>query len=160
MWIFAPQSFAQTIQTTDFAPPPLKILTKDERTQLNAETDVKKRTRLTLELMEARIKQAEIFAGQNDYDAMFLQLGSFHGLMDNALDYLNGRNISRGKALDNLKRLEMALRKFRPRLELIRQDLSPRYEHYVYNLIKYVRDARTRAIEPLFGDTVVPRKNT
>ena len=143
----------------DIAPPPLKFVSKEELAQLNIVTDVKKRTKLALLLMSGRLTQAETFHTQEQLDDMFKQLGGFHGLMDNTLAFLDGSDKVSGKVLNNYKRFEIGLREYRPRLELIRRDLPLRYEFYVRNLIKYLRDARAKAVEPLFSDTVVPNKN-
>ena len=86
---------------------------------------------------------------------MFDELGGFHALVDKTLDFLDHNDTGGGKVLNNFKRMEMSLRAFLPRLELIRRDLPEKYEFYVRDLAKYVRKARARAIEPLFGDTVV-----
>ena len=142
----------------DIAPPPLRTVSKDERSQLEPLTDVKKRTKLALELMAVHLKQAETLHSQEQFDEMFKQLGGFHGLMDNTLAFLDGSDKNNGKVLNNYKRFEIGIREYRPRLELIRRDLPQRYEFYVRNLIKYLRDARARAVEPLFSDTVIPTK--
>src|SRR5689334_18548693 len=47
------------VEPQDGAPPPLKVLSKDEKTALEAETQPKNRTSLTLNLMETRLKSAE-----------------------------------------------------------------------------------------------------
>ena len=135
--------------------PPLKLLSKEEKSALDAQTDVKKRTVLTLELMETRLANAEAFKAKEDYRAMFEELGGFHALMDNTLDFLNRKDANSGKVLNNFKRIELSLRKYINRLELIRRDLPPEYEPYVRRLVKYVREARTKAVEPLFGETVL-----
>jgi hypothetical protein len=142
----------------DFAPPPVRTVTKDEAAHLNEETDVKKRTKLALGLMGAHLSEAERLNSNQDYDGLFRALGGFHGLLDNTLDFLVKHDPNNGKVLDNLKRLEIGLREFTPRLEGIRRDLPIRYEDYVESLMKYVRDARERAIEPMFGNSVVPTK--
>ncbi len=141
----------------DIAPPPLKFVSKEELAQLGAVPDVKKHTKLALELMANRLKQAETLHSQEQYDDMFKQLGGFHGLMDNTLAFLDGSGKERGKVLNNYKRFEIGIREYRPRLELIRRDLPLRYELYVRNLIGYLRDARAKAVEPMFSDTVLPR---
>ena len=148
------------IDEQDIAPPPLKFVSKEELAQLNPVTDVKKRTKLALELMAGRLTQAEAFHSREQLDEMFKQLGGFHGLIDNTLAFLDGSNKDSGKVLNNFKRFELGLREYRPRLETIRRDLPLRYEFYVRNLIKYVREARAKAVEPLFSDTVVPNKKT
>ncbi len=141
------------------APPPLKILAKEEKTQLEAETDIKRRTKLSLELMEVRLLKAETFGKQEQYREMFTELGSFHALMDNTLTFLGESDTNKGKVLNNFKRVELSLRKYVTRLELIRRDLPIKFEFYVRRLVRYVREARTKAVEPLFGETVLPNND-
>ncbi len=140
------------------APPPLKILSKAEKTQLEGVTDVKQRTKLGLELMDARLLKAEEYNSKEQFPEMFLELGSFHALVDDTLEFLDDNNNNGGKVLNNFKRIELSLRKYINRLELIRRDLPIKYELYVRKLVGRIRDARTRAVEPLFDDTVVPDK--
>ena len=142
----------------DIAPPPLKILSQSERDRLGAEAEVKRRTKLALELMEARLKLAETLHLAENYDQMFVELGGFHGLMDNMLEFLEKSDRDSKKVLNNYKRYEIGLRGFTPRLELMRRNLPIRYERYVRNLIKYLRQARAKAVDPLFDDTVVPER--
>lgn len=141
----------------DTAPPPLRTVSKDELARLGASRDVKKRTQTALELMAARLKQAETLRSQEDFDGMYLELGGFHGLMDNTLIFLDASDRDSSKVLNNYKRFEIGLRQFRPQLELIRREVPARYERYIRNLIMYLRDARSKAVEPLFGDRVVPQ---
>ncbi|GEM_PF-924806 len=144
----------------DTAPPPLKILSKDERQKLDDEAaDIKERTKIALSMMNARLGTAEKFRTERDYDAMFRELGFFHGLVDDSVVFLEKRDTNSGKVLDALKRLEIGLRGFIPRLETVRREVPLRYEDYVRHLMKFVRDARARAIDPMFGDGVVKVKN-
>jgi hypothetical protein len=154
-FLFSPNVFAQ-VQLDDIEPPPLKLLSKAERSQLAAAAAIKPRTKLALELMEARLIKAEGFGANEQYREMFDELGGFHALVDNTLDFLNDNNNDSGKVLYNFKRIELSLRKYITRLELIRRDLPVRYELYVRRLVKYIREARTKAVEPLFDNTVVP----
>lgn len=149
-------AFAQEQFDTDDAPPPLKIVSKQEKSLLDAETNVSDWTKLSLELMENRLKKAEDFYTRESYIQMSDELGGFSALMDNTLNFLQKNDNGGGKILNNFKRLEINLRRFAPRLELIRRELPMRYESYVRNLIKSVRQARAKAVEPLFDDSVVP----
>jgi hypothetical protein len=155
--LVVPSAYAQE-PPDDQAPPPLKRLSESERTQLNAQPDIKRRTKLALELMETRIRTSEMLGSQKDFDAMYKELGGFHALMDDTLAFLNKSDKDSDKVLNNFKRVEIGLRKFPPRLEVIRRDLPIKYEYYVRILIRYIRDARAKAVEPLFDDTVVPEK--
>ena len=142
------------------APPPLKIISRDERTQLDAKSDLKDRTKLCIEMMKSRLATAERLHMEMDFSGTFRELGGFHGLMDNALEFLQKRDSGGGKVLDNYKRIEIALRGFAPRIEAIRREVPVRFEEYIRGLLKHIRDGRTRASDPLFADSVVPTRST
>ena len=143
----------------ELAAPPIKALIKDEKEKLEAEKDIKKRLTLALQLMEIRLKNGETLNAEENYVDMFTELGFFHALMDNTLNFLERNNVGSGKVLNYYKRFEISLRGFIARLEVIRRELPPRYEYYVKSLVKAVRDARSRAVEPLFDDAVVPNQS-
>ena len=156
---FLPTAYAQPEeQFPDTAPPPLKILSKTEKSQLDAVTDIKERTKLALELMDARLVKAEGFSVKEAYPEMFTELGGFHAVVDHTINFLNDNNNNSGKSLNGFKRIELSLRKYITRLELIRRDLPIKYELYVRKLVKHIREARSKAVEPFFDDTVVPEK--
>ena len=148
---FSLSSANAQIELPDDAPPPLKAISKDERTKLESVSGIKERTKLALDLMESRMKLAEAALAAENFDAIFEELGGFHYLMDNTLDFLNRRDNDSGTIRNNFKRYEIALRGFTPRLELIRREVPTRYEPYIFKLLKYLREARTKAVEPLFG---------
>ena len=136
----------------DAAPPPLKQLSKTEKDQLATAREVKERTKLSLELMEARVKVAEQYLPQEQFEMVFRELGGFHALIIDALEYLSGSDSDKKKVLDNFKRFEIGIRGFTLRLELIRREMPPQREYYVRLLLREMREARARAVEPLFGD--------
>jgi hypothetical protein len=139
----------------DAVPPGLKIISKEERTRLDNDKDVKSRTGLALGLLNLRLTAAEKMLSASDFDGLFRELGGFEALLDNHLDFLNRVDNDSGRVLDNFKRFEIGLRAFVPRVETIRRDLPLRFEPFVRSVGKYIRDARARALEPLFSDTVV-----
>ena len=139
-------------------PPPVIVVTKIERQKLDALADLKERSKLSLELMNTHLAAAEKYNADQDFDAMFRELGGFQGLLDNAVAHLERQNAKSDKVLDNYKRLEIGLRGFSTRLEGIRRDMPLRYEDYVRKLLIHLRDSRTRAAEPFFKDAVVPNK--
>ncbi|MEP6847994.1 MAG: hypothetical protein ABI999_03995 [Acidobacteriota bacterium] len=145
----------EPLSDPDAAPPPIKVLSKEEKQALDAETEVRKHTSVALELMNKRLSNAESFNSAEHFEEMYRELGSFHALMDNALEFLTKKDTDSSKVLNNFKKLEIGLRTFQPRLETIRRDLSLRYEPYIRTLIRYIHEAREKAIAPMFGDTVV-----
>ena len=136
----------------DVAPPPLKVLTKAEKEQLASAKDVKERTKLTLDLMGSRIKVAEGHLPQDQYEKVFTELGGFHALVIDVLEYLSKSSADKNKVLDNFKRFELGLRALTVRVEMIHRQMPPAREHYLRMLLRELRDARTKAIEPLFGN--------
>lgn len=148
-------SFSTVPGQPDSVPPPSKVIDKAEKARLDEVTDEKDHTILAIAYMDAHLKQAEKFMEARDYYNLYVELGAFHYLMDNTLDFLLRRNTGSNKMRSNLKRYEIALRGFTPRLELIRREVEPKYEPYIFKLLKYLRETRSKAIEPLFGNTVV-----
>lgn len=142
------------------APPPVRSMSKDEHGQLAGASGVKNRTKLALELMNARLARAEEFNTRGDFTQMYNELGGFHALMDDTLEFLTESNKERSGVLNNFKRFEIGLRAFAPRLGVLRREIPPEFDPYLKSLIRYLRDARTKAVEPLFADTVVPDTDT
>ena len=136
----------------DAAPPPIKQLSKAEKERLAGEQEVKGRTKLSLELMNERVVIAEKYIPQEQYEMVFRELGGFHALVDDALAFLTTSETDKKKVLDNFKRFEMGLRGFTLRLELIRREMPPQREYYIRLLLREMREARAKAVEPLFGD--------
>lgn len=143
----------------DAAPPPLTIISKEEKSQLKLQNNIKKRTQLAMELMESRLKTAEGLVEQNKFQETINELGGFQALLENALNFLERSDNGGSKTDYNYKRLEIGLRQTVSRLELVRREMPFQYGYYVVKLQKYVREARAKAIEPLFGDTVIPENN-
>jgi hypothetical protein len=143
----------------DAAPPPLRIISKNERSMLDGEKNIKKRTQLSLNLMEMRLKNAEELVGQSKFQDTINELGSFQALLETTLNHLEKNDDGGSKADFNFKRLEIGLRKTINRLELVRRELPFKYGYYVEKLQRFVREARAKAIEPLFGTTVLPEEN-
>lgn len=149
-------AFAQDDPPENLAPPPVKSLTKDESTQLAAQSDVKEYIKVALVLMDARLKKAESLTSETSYAALLSELGGFQAIMANSMTFLNRNNTGRGKVLDTMRKFEIALRGYTPRIEVIRRELPDRYEYHVRRLLRDVRDTRAKAVEPMFADTVVP----
>jgi hypothetical protein len=149
---------AQDVIPPDAAPPPLKLLSKSEKEQLASARDVKERTKLSLELMDGRVKVAEQYVPQERLEMVFRELGGFHALVDDALAYLSTSESTKKKTLDNFKRFELGLRTFTHRLELIRREMPPQREYYLRLLLREMREARAKAVEPLFGEIGIADK--
>jgi hypothetical protein len=150
---------AQDEKPKNLVPPPLVLLSESEEETLNTETNFNKRTQLAITLMDARLKKAEELSSQKKYTESLLELGGFQAIIRNTLNFLNSNNSGRGKVLNSFKRLEISLRQTVPRLETVRREMPYRYSYHVRELMKFVRQARSNAVEPIFDDTVLPGDN-
>lgn len=136
--------------------PPMKFVSHGERTQLSATRDAKARTRATIELAEARLARAEQLTAERRYIAASGELGSYQGLIEDALDYLDDITKNDNKLRDTYKRLELALRTHCMRLEAIRRVTPAEHAVHVKAVCECARNARTEALNSFYGDTVVP----
>jgi hypothetical protein len=91
---------------------------------------------------------------------MYAELGAFHAIMDGTLGFLLRSGTHQGKVLSSIKKFEIALRAFVPRIEAIRRVLPVRFEPYIRNLIKNISNTREKAMEAFFGDSVAPKDRT
>jgi hypothetical protein len=137
------------------APPPLKSVTRDERSQLDAARDTKARLRATLEMADARLARAEELAQGQQYDASCAQLGGYQGLIENLFTFLNEREPKKNKIRDIYKRLEITLRAQGTRIEAIRRITPSEHSINIKTILDYAYRARTEALNSFFGNTVV-----
>jgi len=137
------------------APPPMKFVPRAERDQLAAARDVKARTRLSLDLAESHLRRAEEFSGAHQYDEAAEEFGNYQGIVDDSLRFLKATRNDNGKTRDLYRKIELALRAHGPRIETIRRATPYEYAVHVKEIAKFARDARARALEAFYGDTVL-----
>lgn len=137
------------------APPPIKMLSKSEKAELNEKTDPKQRTTLALDLMNKRLSSAEKYRTDENYSLMYAELGGFQALMDNTIQFLLRSSSREGKQLNSLKKFEIGLRSYVTRLEIVRRDLPSNFDPYLKTLLKNVDETREKAMAPFFSDTVI-----
>jgi hypothetical protein len=137
------------------APPPLKFLPRFEREQLNAAKDAKDRIRLSIELAEGHLLQAEGLTTAKRNDACLIELGSYMALVDDSMKFLAGMKRDSNRTRDLYKRLELALRAHGMRLAAIRRITPAEYAGQIKAVEEYARNVRTDALESFYGDTVL-----
>ncbi len=150
----APEARGQDYQLPFIsAPPPMKFVSRNERTLLSAARDPKARTRATIELAEARLARAEQLTAEQQYDDASAELGTYQGLVEDALHYLS---VQTGKKQrDVYKRFELALRAHCARIESIRRVTPAEYAVHVKAICECARNARTEALNAFYGETVI-----
>ena len=137
------------------AAPPLRALSKEERSQLRATKDDKARIHRTIEFTAIRLQHAQELATQQKYDPALLELGGYLALIDDALDYLSKLSHDSKRTRDLYKQLELALREDAPKLTVMRRDTPLEYAIRMKEVEERAREGRTEALNAFYGETVM-----
>lgn len=157
-FVYVPSASAQEAQpspTPLTAPPPIKIISKEERMQIDQSGDSKGRLRLTIDLAAGHLTRAEQLTAQGNFDAAATEVGSYHALIEDALDFLATMKRDSNKTRDHYKRLELALRGHGPRLTTMRRTTPLEYAVWIKKVEEFAREGRTEALNSFYGHTVV-----
>jgi hypothetical protein len=137
------------------APPPAKLITKEDRARITAAKDDKARLRTTIELAELYLGEAETRSGAEEFDAASASLGKYHALAEDALAFLGKLKPNENRTRDLYKRLELALRAHGPRLTAIRRATPLEYAVWIKQIEEFARNGRTEALNSFYGNTVL-----
>ena len=127
------------------APPPLKTISRLERSQLNESKDAKSRVRMTLELALVHLAEAEA--------------GRYWALLEDLFSFLKTMKSDNDKTRDLYKRVEIALRAHGPRLSAIRRGTPAEYSVWIKEIEDFARNGRTEALNSFYGHTVIRDKS-
>lgn len=136
-------------------PPPLKIVPRQDRVQLDAEKDIKSRVRLTLALAEAHLASAELQTSHMNYDEAAAEAGRYGALLEDVFIFLSKQKTDSNKTRDLYKRVELALRAHGPRLSIMRRSTPAAYAVFIRETEDFARQGRTEALNSFYGHTVV-----
>src|SRR5882724_2363779 len=137
------------------APPPLKIITRQDRTQIEEIKDSKARVRLTLELAEAHLASAETQTLHLNYDDAAAEAGKYWALLEDVFVFLHTLKQDSNKTRDLYKRVELTLRAQGPRLSIMRRTTPAAYAVWLKEIEDFARHGRTEALNSFYGHTVV-----
>lgn len=137
------------------APPPMVYIPQEARMQLLAARDEKARTRLILELAEARLARAEQQTELKQFNQATADLGVYQALMEDALQHLYRNGDGGNRSRDLFKRVEQSLHRHLARVEAMRRATPGEFAGNLLVLVKLVRELRTEAVEAFYSDTVV-----
>mgnify|MGYP003286411095 CR=1 FL=1 len=152
----APAAIAQEPRPQqDLAPPPLRVIPREERAQITAEKSEKDRVKLTIELANAHLATAEAETTKQDYDKAALAAGRYWALIEDAFSFLKTLKVDSNKTRDLYKRVELTLRAHGPRLATIRRSTPVEYSVWIKEIEDLARSGRTEALNSFYGHTVV-----
>jgi hypothetical protein len=137
------------------APPPMRVVSRDERSQLTAARDPKARLRTSIDLAALRLTRTEEFTSAKKFDQASEVLGGYLGLIDNVRGYLGSMDRDKGSTRDLYRHLEIALRAHIPRLAVMRRSTPAAYAGNLKAAEEYIRDARSDALDSFYGHSVL-----
>lgn len=141
------------------APPPAKIITRAERSQLNEAKDEKARVKLTIELAETHLANVESHTSQQEFDSAAAEAGMYWALIEDVLGFMKTVERDSNRRRDLYKRLELTLRAHGQRWSTIRRSTSADYAVWIKEIEEFARNGRTQALNSFYGNTVL-RDNT
>jgi hypothetical protein len=149
-------TFAQQPRSPQLpAPPPMRFISPDERSQLTGAKDSKSRIRTTIDLAGGRLTRTEELTSEKKFAAASEELGGYLGLIDNVRVFLVGMNRDKGSTRDLYRHLEIHLRAHIPRLAVIRRTTPAEYAGNIRAAEEYVREAREEALDSFYGHSVL-----
>lgn len=163
-FVFLPSVCAQDAQpspTPLMAPPPFKMIVKEERAQIEANTrEPSKRLKLTIDFAAAHLTVAEQHTAQGNFEAAQSEVGMYHALIENVREFMGTFRRDSNKTRDLYKKLELALRAHGPRLTAMRRTTPLEFAIWIKQVEDYAREGRTEALNSFYGHTVVsePKK--
>lgn len=137
------------------APPPFKMIVKQERTEIESTNDSKKRLKLIIQFAGDHLERAEQHTSRQNYEAASAEVGMYHALIENALQFLSTFKRDSNKTRDLYKRLELSLRADGPRLTAMRRVTPLDFAVWIKHVEDFARDGRTEALNSFYGHTVV-----
>jgi hypothetical protein len=147
-----PQATPQPTPLT--APPPFKMIVKEERAALESTAkDPSKRLKITIEFADGHLTRAEQHTSRENYEAASTEVGMYHALVENALQFLSTFKRDSNKTRDLYKRLELALRADGPRLTAMRRTTPLEFAVWIKKVEDFALEGRTESLNSFYVHT-------
>lgn len=137
------------------APPPMRFVSRSERSQLDAAKDPKSRLRSTIKLAEDRLVRAENLTNQKAYEEASIELGGYLGLVGDLRAFIATLDHEKGSTRDLYRHLEISVRPHIPRLAVMRRTTPASYATHIKDAEEYIKDTRAEALDSFYGHSVL-----
>ncbi len=137
------------------APPPMRFVTRSERSELDLAKDPKARLRATLALAEAHLIRAETLTNEKKFEDAAKELGEYLGLIGDMRAFTTTLAQDKGSTRDIYRHFEWAVRPHIPRLAVIRRDTPAMYAVNVKDAEEYLKETRSAALDSFYGHSVL-----
>lgn len=154
--LFVPTAKAQNPRPLDqTAPPPAKVIPKEERAKLVETKDEKARIKLSLEFADLHLANAENQTSQQQFEGAASEAGMYWALIEDALNFMKTVDRKGNRRRDLYKRLELNLRAHGPRWATIRRSTPAEYAVWIKEIEEFARNGRTEALNSFYDNTVI-----
>ena len=154
--LFVPGANAQDPKPLDqTAPPPAKVISREERSQINQAKDEKARIKLSIELAETHLVRVESQTSQQQYEGAAAEAGMYWALIEDALSFMKTVDRKGNKRRDLYKRLELSLRAHGPRWATVRRTTPAEYAVWIKEIEEFAMNGRTEALNSFYDNTVI-----
>jgi hypothetical protein len=140
------------------APPPMHLVRRVDRSELDGNRDPKARLRATMTLAEDHLKRAETLTDQKKYTEALSELGCYLGLLDDLRAFIATMSRDKGSTRDLYRHFEISIRPHVPRIAVMRRTTPLEYAVNLKDAEEYIKDARAEALDSFYGQTVLREK--
>src|SRR2546421_12621605 len=144
--VLSPSTVAQPQIPRLPAPPPMRLVSRSERSQLDGARDGKARLHATIVLAEDHLMHAENFTEQKKFDEASAEVGSYLGLIGDLRDYISKLNHDKTSTRDLCRHFELDVRLHIPRLAVMRRDTPAAYSLYIKDAGEFLKDTPAEAL--------------
>jgi len=137
------------------APPPMRFVSRPERSQLDAARDPKARLRATITLAEDHLARVEDFTSQRKFNEAAGELGLYLGLVGDLRAFIATLVRDKGSTRDLYRHFEIAVRPHIPRLAVLRRTTPASYAINIKDAEEYIKDTRSEALDSFYGHSVL-----
>jgi len=137
------------------APPPMHLVTKSERSQLDEARDPKSRLHQTLTIAEDHLSRAEKLTEEKKFDEASAELGDYLGLIGDLRDYIATLNHDKNSTRDLYRHFEFQVRTHIPRLAVIQRSTPVSYVLNIKDAEEFIKDTRAEALDSFYGHSVL-----
>ena len=137
------------------APPPMRFVSRSERSQLDMSRDPKSRLKATIKLAEERLARAEGLTAQKAFDEASIEVGGYLGLIGDMRQFIGTLDRDKGSTRDINRHFEIAVRPHIPRLAVLRRSTPAAYSVHLKDAEEYIKDTRSEALDSFYGHSVL-----
>jgi hypothetical protein len=137
------------------APPPMHLVSKSERSQLDETRDPKGRLHETMTLAESHLTRAEKLTDDKKFDEALTELGDYLGLIGDLRDYCSKLDANKNSTRDLYRHFEWQVRTHIPRLAVIQRATPADYAPNIKDAEEFIKDTRAEALDSFYGHSVL-----